>query len=77
MCFPFVGDVDCLWMRLTWRAPTQERRDFKATMWALITSVIAIIEVYQTGILLGTPIEIYKADGRFLILNLLPKDWSL
>ena len=60
-------------MRLTWRAPKQERRDFKATMWALVTPVIAIIVVYQTGILLGTPIEIYKADDSFSYIKSIVK----
>jgi hypothetical protein len=58
-------------LRLTLRAPKQTGRYFKAMMWALITPVIALIAVYQIGTLLGTPIEIYKADEPFFFISVL------
>jgi hypothetical protein len=58
-------------LRLTLRAPKQTSRYFKAMMWALITPVIALIAVYQIGTLLGTPIEIYKADEPFFFISVL------
>jgi len=58
-------------LRLTLRAPKQTGRYFKAMMWALITPVIALISVYQIGTLLGTPIEIYKADEPFFFISVL------
>jgi hypothetical protein len=58
-------------LRLTLRAPKQTGRYFKAMMWALITPVIALIAVYQIGTILGTPIEIYKADEPFFFISVL------
>src|SRR3989442_3550740 len=59
-------------LRLTLKATErQTSRYFKAMIWALITPVIALIAIYQIGILLGAPILIYKADEPFFLISLL------
>jgi hypothetical protein len=59
-------------LRLTLKATDrQTSRYFKAMIWALITPVIALIAIYQIGILLGAPILIYKADEPFFLISLL------
>lgn len=58
-------------LKLTLRAPKQTSRYLKVVMWALITPVIALIAIYQIGTLLGTPIEIYKADEPFFFISVL------
>jgi hypothetical protein len=40
-------------------------------IWALIVPVIALIALYQIGILLGTPILIYKVNEPFFFVSLL------
>jgi hypothetical protein len=59
-------------LRLTLKATDrQTSRYFKAMIWALITPVIALIAIYQIGILVGAPILIYKADEPFFLISLL------
>jgi hypothetical protein len=58
-------------LKLTLRAPKQTSRYLKVVMWALITPVIALIAIYQIGTLLGTSIEIYKADEPFFFISVL------
>jgi hypothetical protein len=59
-------------LRLTLKATDrQTSRYFKAMIWALITPVIALIAIYQIGILLGAPILIYKVDEPFFLISLL------
>jgi hypothetical protein len=59
-------------LRLIPKATDRQRsRYFKAMMWSLITPVIALIAIYQIGILLGSPIPFYRADEPFLFISLL------
>jgi hypothetical protein len=59
-------------LRLTLRATDkQTSRYFKAMIWALIIPVIALIAIYQIGILLGSPILIYKVNEPFFFVSLL------
>jgi hypothetical protein len=59
-------------LRLTMRATDkQTSRYFKAMIWALIVPIIALIAVYQIGILLGRPILIYTLNEPFLFVSLL------
>jgi cytochrome bd-type quinol oxidase subunit 1 len=59
-------------LRLTLKATDrQTSRYFKAMIWALISPVIALIAIYQIGILLRAPILIYKADEPFFLISLL------
>ncbi|MFZ0328103.1 MAG: hypothetical protein WBP64_09135 [Nitrososphaeraceae archaeon] len=59
-------------LRLTLRATDkQTSRYFKAMIWALIIPVVALILVYQIGILLGNPILIYKVNEPFFFVSLL------
>jgi hypothetical protein len=59
-------------LRLTLKVTDrQTSRYFKAMIWALIIPVIALIAVYQIGVLLGGPILIYKADEPFFFISLL------
>lgn len=59
-------------LRLTLRA-TERRTSkyFKAMIWALIAPVIAIIIVYQLGIILGNSIQLYNSDEPFFFVSLL------
>ena len=59
-------------LRLTVKATDkQTSRYFKAMIWALIIPVVALIAVYQIGILLGLPILIYKLNEPFFFVSLL------
>jgi uncharacterized membrane protein YeiB len=59
-------------LRLTLKATDkQTSRYFKAMIWALIIPVITLIAVYQIGILLGSPILIYRANEPFFFISLL------
>jgi hypothetical protein len=40
-------------------------------MWALTLPVLALVAVYQVGILTGNPIAIYKQDEPFFFISLL------
>lgn len=59
-------------LRLTLKATDRRTsRYFKVMTWALIAPVIALIAVYQVGLLLGNPITIYKSDEPFAFLSLI------
>jgi hypothetical protein len=60
-------------LRLTVRATAQETSIyFKIMMWGLITPVIAIIAIYQIGILTGSNIlEFVKTNEPFFFISLL------
>jgi len=59
-------------LRLTLKATDKQTdRYFKAMIWALIIPVITLIAVYQVGILLGSPILIYRANEPFFFISLL------
>jgi hypothetical protein len=58
-------------LRLTFRAPKQISRYFKAMMCALLSPVIVIVLVYQLGIAFGSPLEIYKILPPLLLITLL------
>ena len=59
-------------LRLTLRA-TERRTStyFKAMIWALVAPVIALIVIYQFGILLGNSIHLYNSDDPFFFVSLL------
>lgn len=59
-------------LRLTVKATDkQTSRYFKAMIWALIVPVVALIGIYQIGILLGSPILLYKLNEPFFFVSLL------
>jgi amino acid transporter len=59
-------------LRLTLRATDkQTSRYFKAMIWALIIPVIALIAIYQLGVLLGVPILMYKVNEPFFFVSIL------
>ena len=59
-------------LRLTLRATDkQTSRYFKAMIWALIIPVIALIAIYQLGILLGVPILTYRVNEPFFFVSIL------
>ena len=58
-------------LRLTLRAPKQTSVYFKAIMCALISPVVILVLVYQLGIAVGAPLEIYKAAKPLLLVSLL------
>jgi hypothetical protein len=60
-------------LRLTVRATAKETSIyFKIMMWGLITPVIAIIAIYQIGILTGSRIlEFVKTNEPFFFISLL------
>ena len=59
-------------LRLSLRATDkQTSRYFKAMIWGLVTPVVALIAIYQVGVLLGHPILIYKSDEPFFFVSIL------
>jgi hypothetical protein len=57
-------------LRFTLKATDKQTgRYFKAMIWALIIPVITLIAVYQVGILLGSPILIYRANEPFFFIS--------
>ena len=44
---------------------------FNLMMWALTLPVLALVAVYQVGILTGNPIAIYKQDEPFFFISFL------
>lgn len=58
-------------LRLTTRAAKLVGNYFNLMMWALTLPVLALVAVYQVGILTGNPIAIYKQDEPFFFISLL------
>jgi hypothetical protein len=58
-------------LRLTLRAPKKTSTYFKAMMCALISPVIILVLIYQLGITLGAPLQIYKVAKPLLLVSLL------
>jgi len=58
-------------LRLTLRAPKKTSIYFKAMMCALISPVIILVLIYQLGIALGAPLQIYKVAKPLLLVSLL------
>jgi hypothetical protein len=59
-------------LRLTLRATDkQTSKYFKAMIWALVIPVIALIAVYQIGMLLGVPILMYRVNESFFFVSIL------
>jgi hypothetical protein len=68
----FLGIVLVLFgLRLTTRAAKLVGNYFNLMMWALTLPVLALVAVYQVGILTGNPIAIYKQDEPFFFISLL------
>jgi hypothetical protein len=58
-------------LRLTTRAAKPVGKYFNLMMWALTLPVLALVVVYQVGIVTGNPIAIYKQDEPFFFISLL------
>jgi hypothetical protein len=59
-------------LRLTVRATAKETSIyFKVMMWALITPVIALIAIYQFGVVTGTPLGFVNTNEPFFFISLL------
>jgi len=59
-------------LRLTLKVTDRRTaRYFKAMTWALITPVLALIAIYQVGLLLGNPGWLANSDEPFFFLSLI------
>ena len=58
-------------LRLTTRAAKSVGRYFNLMMWALTLPVLALVGIYQIGIVTGNPLTIYNEDEPFFFISLL------